>query len=70
VSQHALSINNKRKDIIKEDLLIIGESIKSKKSAHIIEEISDTVSRWREFAKEVEVSRGLADAIGKTLLRI
>ncbi|HQS51928.1 MAG TPA: HipA domain-containing protein, partial [Daejeonella sp.] len=70
VSQHALSINNKRKDILKEDLLIIGESIKSKKSAHIIEEISDTVGRWREFAKEVEVSQGLADAIGKTLLKI
>lgn len=70
VSQHALSINNKRKDILKEDLLIIGESIKCKKSAHIIEEISETVSKWKEFAMEVEVNKGLVDAIGGTLLRI
>lgn len=70
VSQHSLSINNKRKDILKEDLLIIGESIKCKKSAHIIEEISETVGRWRKFAKEVEVSERLVDAIGGTLLRI
>jgi serine/threonine-protein kinase HipA len=68
VSQHALSINNKRKDILKEDLLIIGESIKCKKSAHIIDEISEIVNRWREFAKEVGVSERLVDAIGKTLL--
>lgn len=70
VSQHALSINNKRKDILKEDLLIIGESIKCKKSGHIIEEISETIGRWREFAMEVEVNKGLVDAIGGTLLRI
>jgi serine/threonine-protein kinase HipA len=70
VSQHALSINSKRIDILKEDLIVIGESIKCKKSAYIIEEISDTVGRWGEFAKDVEVSKGLMDAIGKTLLRM
>lgn len=70
VSQHALSINSKRIDILKEDLIVIGESIKCKKSAYIIEEISDTVGRWGEFAKDVEVSKGLVDAIGKTLLRM
>lgn len=69
MSQHALSINNKRKDILKEDLLIIGESIKCKKSGYIIEEIGEIVSRWREFAKEVEVNKTLANAIGATLLR-
>ncbi|MFA6946249.1 MAG: HipA domain-containing protein, partial [Pedobacter sp.] len=70
VSQHALSINNKRKDILKEDLTSIGESIKCKKSGHIIEEISENVGRWREFAKDVEVNEVLADAIGNTLLRM
>lgn len=70
VSQHALSINNKRKDILKDDLLIIGKSIKCKKSANIIEEISYTVSKWSEFAKEVDVNKVLMESIGKTLIKI
>ena len=38
VSQHALSINGKRTDISKDDLLTIGRSIRSKKAAEIIDE--------------------------------
>jgi len=68
VSQHALSINNKRKDITKEDLLIIGEFIKCKKSDKIIEEISYVVNQWKNFAEEVKVTPELRDAIAKTLL--
>ncbi len=68
VSQHALSINNKRKDFTKEDLLIIGETIKCKKSATIIEEINTTVKHWNKFAEEVKVAPKLRDTIGKTLL--
>ncbi|MES2558663.1 MAG: type II toxin-antitoxin system HipA family toxin [Bacteroidota bacterium] len=68
VSQHALSINGKRKDITKEDLLVIGQSIASKKAAVIIEEITGTVSQWKTFANEVNVVPELRDAIAKTLL--
>jgi serine/threonine-protein kinase HipA len=68
VSQHALSINNKRKDITKEDLLVIGEFIKCKKSENIIEEISYAVNQWKNFAEEVNVTPELRDAIAKTLL--
>ena len=68
VSQHALSINNKRKDFEKEDLLKIGESIKCKKAATIIEEINNTVKQWHNFADQVKVAPKLRDAIGKTLL--
>ncbi|MES2778562.1 MAG: type II toxin-antitoxin system HipA family toxin [Bacteroidota bacterium] len=68
VSQHALSINNKRKDITKADLMVIGQSIKHKKAAAIIEEINSTVSQWNTFANDVNVVPELRDAIAKTVL--
>ena len=70
VSQHALSINGKRIDISKEDLIVIGESIKCKKSAGIIEEINDTVNQWNKFANEVSVTTELRNAVDKTLLNL
>ncbi len=68
VSQHALSINGKRDNISKEDLLTIGDSIKNKKAKITIEEISNTVSKWKQFAEEVGVSTELRDEIDKTLI--
>lgn len=70
VSQHALSINGKRKDITKADLLAIGKSIRSKKAPEIIDEINDTVNHWKSFANEVEVIPELRDTITKTLLNL
>jgi len=67
VSQHALSINGKRKDIDREDLLTIGKSINNKKAADIIEEISETLSKWKKFANDVNVQPELRDEIAKTL---
>ena len=68
VSQHALSINGKRTAITKDDLLIIGKSIKNKKAASIIDEISDTVSQWKKFANDVNVLPEIRDEIAKTLI--
>ncbi len=70
VSQHALSINGKRTNITKDDLLTIGKSIKHKKAAETIEEISNTVSRWKTYADEVKVSPKLRDEIAATLIRL
>lgn len=70
VSQHALSINGKRTNITKEDLLVIGKSIKNKKAAEVIDEISKTVSEWKTFADEVKVSPKLRDEIDATLIRL
>jgi serine/threonine-protein kinase HipA len=70
VSQHALSINNKRISITKEDLIVIGEAIKCKKSASIIDEINDTISHWKKFANDVNVTPKLRDAISLTLLNL
>ena len=67
VSHHALSINGKRKDITKADLLVIGESIKCKKASVIIDEINDTVNHWEKYADEVGVKPKLRDEIANTL---
>lgn len=67
VSRHALSINGKRKDITRKDLLVIGASIRCKKAAEIIDQINSTVSQWKKFADEVQVYPGLRDEIDKTL---
>ncbi|MCE5175422.1 MAG: type II toxin-antitoxin system HipA family toxin [Bacteroidales bacterium] len=70
ISQHALSINGKRSGITKEDLLTVGASIKNKKAEAAIEEINNTVGRWKDFADEVDVSPELRDEIAKTLINL
>ena len=70
VSQHALSLNGKRKEITKADLLVIGESIRCKKASEIIDEINETVNHWEKFANDVNVKNTLRDEIAKTLLSL
>lgn len=70
VSQHALSINGKRKKITKADLLVIGESIRCKKASEIVDEINDTVNQWKRFADETKVKPSLRDEIAITLLNL
>ena len=67
VSQHALSINSKRKDITKADLISLASSINVKKADNIINDVRAAVSRWKDFAEEVGVSGKLRDGIGGTL---
>ena len=69
VSQHALSINNKRKNITRQDLLLVGEAIHCKKAASIITEISEAVNQWKKHAKEAGVNHKLLRAIDDTLLK-
>lgn len=68
VSQHALSINGKRNDITKSDLLVLGDSIRVKTASDIIDEINETVHHWRKFAGEIQVAQKQRDAIDKTLV--
>lgn len=70
VSQHALSINGKRNNINKEDLLKIGKSIKNKKAEEIVNEINAVVNQWTSFAKEVNVSKELTNEVSNTILNL
>lgn len=68
VSQHALSINGKRKDITRNDLLKVAEQMNVKKAKSIVQQVSEVMSSWKEYADRVEVDGQLKTAIGKTLL--
>jgi serine/threonine-protein kinase HipA len=46
----------------------VGASIRNKQARSTIDEISDTVVRWKQFANEVGVSARLRDEIDATLI--
>ena len=68
VSQHNLSINGKRAHITREDLLVVAKSMNIKKAKNIVDEISETVKQWSNFAEEVQVDEKLQRHIGKAHL--
>ena len=68
VSQHNLSINGKRKDITKDDLLILAKSMNIKKANQIIQQTNDVVRKWATFAEEAKVKNGFMEQISKSHL--
>jgi serine/threonine-protein kinase HipA len=64
VSQHNLSINGKRRNFTKEDLLAVAKSMNIKKAKAIIEQINETVKNWFDFAEKVHVETKLKEKIG------
>ena len=68
VSQHSLSVNGKRNNITKDDLLAVAKTISLKKAPKIIAQVSEVVSHWNNYAEEQKVNAKLRDAIKKTLL--
>lgn len=67
VSQHALSINGKRKNISKDDLEQIAKAMNIKKPKATIDHISTTVQQWPAFAEEEKVNPKQRDKITRTL---
>lgn len=68
VSQHSLSINGKRMNISRNDLLQVAKKMNIKKADAIIDQIHAAVKRWIEFADQTNVKKELKEAISKTLL--
>jgi serine/threonine-protein kinase HipA len=68
VSQQSLSINGKRENITKDDLLAVAKSLGIKKAAKIITQVSEVVNKWANYADEQKVPVTLRDAIKITLL--
>ena len=66
VSQHALSINGKRKDITRKDLITVAKSMNIKNSDEIIDKVSIAVSKWNDYANSVNVDNKLRDSIKAT----
>ena len=51
-----MSINGKRDNVTREDLLAVGRSISLKKPAEIIDAVVDAVAQWPKLAKQAGVS--------------
>ena len=66
VSHHCLSINGKRNNITKDDLLSVAKQMNIKKAASIIDQISTVIKNWPQYSEQAEVSSPLRDAIGRT----
>lgn len=59
VNSHQLSLNGKRDDFVRADLMLLGETFQ-KEAQHIIEEIVEVVSNWPKYAGEVDVLPALS----------
>ena len=68
VSQHSLSINGKRQNITRDDLLQVAKRMNIKKAVAIIDQVHAAVCKWNDFASQANVENVLRDAIAKTLL--
>ena len=65
-AQHQLSINGKRDNFTKEDLLKVAEQMNIKKAKELIEEVVFAVSNWKKYAKNMDIPAKIIDFIGKT----
>lgn len=66
--QHQMSINGKRNDITREDLLAVAKAMNIKKAGAIIDEVVAGVKKWKSFAKKAAVDPKQMAAIGGLLL--
>lgn len=70
VNQHCLSLNGKRKDFERKDLLEVARKMNIKNAESIISEIGIVISRWATYANEQGVNPVLRDSIESTLVRV
>lgn len=64
--RHQMSINGKRTDFMRDDLLSVAELYGIKGATEIIEQVTDVVSMWAGFANEAAVNSKLRETIAKT----
>lgn len=69
VSQHNLSINGKRKDFERKDLLTIAEQNSIRRADAIINECLDIVGNWCKYAAEYEVDDEKTRLIEQSILK-
>jgi serine/threonine-protein kinase HipA len=64
-NRHQMSLNGKRDDFTRDDLLQVGESISLSRPDDVLEEVREAVSRWPVFAAEAGLKTGAAEEIGR-----
>jgi serine/threonine-protein kinase HipA len=67
VNKQTLSVNGKRLEINKDDLMTIAEDNNIKKGKKIIEEINDVIKSWENYAEKAELRNDLKKRIHHNL---
>ena len=67
VNKQTLSVNGKRLNITREDLMTIAKDNNIKKGEQIITEINSVVKSWKEYAKKAKVRSDLTERIHTNL---
>jgi serine/threonine-protein kinase HipA len=70
VSQHCLSVNGKRNNIERNDLLEVAKRMNIKGAGDVIDQVDQVISNWKDYADQQGVSPELRDAISNTLLKL
>lgn len=69
VSQHNLSINGKRKDFTRVDLMQIADQNSIRNPEKLIDECIDLLKTWPQYATEFQVDKEKANAIDNVLIK-
>ena len=65
-NRHQMSLNGKRDDFTRDDLLAVARQFGIKRAANIIAEVGAAIANWNRFAKEAEVDRTLSRTIARS----
>lgn len=65
---HQMSLNSKQDNFTIQDLISVAENMGIRNGKHIIEQIQDIVSRWKDYAKDGGVKKDHSKIISDNLL--
>ena len=68
MKDHQMSINGKRKDIKKSDIIQVARNMNIKRPNDIIDHITQHVMKWSQYAELAKVNVNQIKAINKTFL--
>lgn len=63
--QHQMSVNGKRDNFTRKDLIMVSESISLPKPERVIDEVRQAVSQWATFAKRAGVKKKTITSVAK-----
>jgi len=66
LKRHQLSINGKRSEINREDLVSLSKEMNIKAAGPIIEKVVHSVSNWKKYAKDNGVNKDIIETIDKS----
>jgi serine/threonine-protein kinase HipA len=69
-TSRALSINNKRVDILHEDVLAIAEKFTIRNVANIIEQVQAGITYWQETVKNLDIPSNIVQRISNDFVKL